>query len=187
MLHVAPQSRDGRSRPRSSGTRPHSVSPRRGHAWLLPQRGRHPVHEREHLPVPMLLILDRCACLRIGQGSGGNPVHEQVVEKVLKLAGEVARRAAGIEPADPVEHSPDGDGSKAEVASAIEASKTEMRGSGRRRLISETTSVSIGHADQAVIPPLRDSMTTVGSQDGLKAEAQRHASRRNAVRRLRRA
>ena len=69
----------------------------------------------ERLAAPALVLHDPRAGLRVGQGPLDDPILEQLVDKVLEPVGEVAPSPAGLEPADTVQHLPDGDGSKADA------------------------------------------------------------------------
>ena len=106
----------------------------------------------ERLPGPALFFHDPRACLRIGRGPLDDPVLEQLVDKVLESVGEVAPSPAGV--SRPIQSSTFQREMEARPrpSSSIESRKAATRGSGRGRIISEMTFVSISHASEAVIP-----------------------------------
>ncbi len=95
-----------------------------------------------HLAAPALVLHDPRANLRIRCRPRDEPALEQIVEKILEPVGEFALAPAGIDPADPVENLPDGDGSDAPplVGDGIEKGG-DLR-VGRGRILSATAFAS---------------------------------------------
>ena len=62
----------------------------------------------ERFTPPAFFFQDACTFLRVGCCPVEPPVFEEVIQKVLDLPGKIRPARSGIEPADSVEHLPEG-------------------------------------------------------------------------------